>query len=63
MTSNLLQRINRFLKESGLPPTVFGRKAAGDPRLVSDLRQGREPGMRLVQRVENFITHWQGGQK
>lgn len=58
MTSPLLPRINRFLKESGLPPTLFGRMAVRDPRLVDDLRQGREPGHRVTQRIETFINSW-----
>lgn len=58
MTSPLLPRINRFLKESGLPPTLFGRMAVRDPRLVDDLRNGREPGRRVCDRIEYFIQHW-----
>ncbi len=34
--------IERFLREQGLPPTTFGRLAARDPRLVFDMRLGRE---------------------
>ena len=47
MERSLLQRIEAFLKETAMPPTVFGRAAVRDPRLVSDLRGGREPGARL----------------
>ncbi len=43
MERSLLQRIEAFLKESAMPPSVFGRAAVHDPRLVSDLRGGREP--------------------
>ena len=38
MERNLLHRIEAFLAESRMPPSVFGRAAAHDPRLVSDLR-------------------------
>ncbi|MEO7681915.1 MAG: hypothetical protein ABIS14_14705 [Sphingomonas sp.] len=38
-----------------MPPTKFGRLAVNDPRLVRDLRAGREPGPRMVARVEAFI--------
>ena len=34
--------IERFLRDQGLPPTKFGRLAARDPRLVLDIRMGRE---------------------
>jgi len=58
MERSLLQRIEAFLKESAMPPTVFGRAAVRDPRLVSDLRGGREPGLRLKCRVEHFMNTW-----
>lgn len=56
MTSPLIYRINQFLRLSGIPPTKFGRLAARDPRLVSDLRQGRQPGAALTKRIEHFMN-------
>lgn len=53
---NLLRHIERYLKETGLPPTKFGRLAVRDPRLVHDLRRGRQPGQRMEMRVLAFIT-------
>ncbi|WP_447929449.1 hypothetical protein [Sphingopyxis fribergensis] len=58
MERSLLQRIEAFLKESAMPPSVFGRAAARDPRLVSDLRGGREPGLDMTCRVEHFMNKW-----
>lgn len=58
MERSLLQRIEAFLKESAMPPSVFGRAAVHDPRLVSDLRSGREPGRQLICRVEHFMNKW-----
>ncbi|MDO9337649.1 MAG: hypothetical protein Q7T61_14730 [Caulobacter sp.] len=58
MERSLLQRIENFLKESAMPPSVFGRVAVRDPRLVSDLRGGREPGRRIICRVEHFMNKW-----
>ncbi len=58
MERTLLQRIDAFLKESAMPPTVFGRAAVRDPKLVSDLRGGREPGRQLICRVEHFMNIW-----
>lgn len=58
MSRPLLRRITQFLNESQLPPTLFGRMAVGDPRLVSDLRGGRECGAALTQRVEHFMNDW-----
>ena len=54
----VLRRIHIFLRHSGMPQTKFGRLAVNDPRLVGDLRNGREPGDRMVKRIEAFLdTH------
>ncbi|WP_294275226.1 hypothetical protein [uncultured Sphingomonas sp.] len=51
----LLGVIDRYLKTSLMPETKFGRLAVNDPRLVSDLRKGREPGPEMIARVTAFI--------
>ena len=58
MEQNLLRRIEAFLKESAMPPSVFGRAAVCDPRLVGDLRGGREAGHDIICRVEHFMNKW-----
>lgn len=52
----LLREIERFLRVSGMKPTVFGRASVRDPRLVHDLRNGREAGSRMVERVRAFMA-------
>lgn len=49
------RKVERYLKQSGMAPTRFGTLAAGDPRLVFDMRKGREIGPRLCARIEAFI--------
>lgn len=51
----VLRRIENYLRESRTPATRFGREAVHDPRLVHDLRRGREPGDRIVARIDAFI--------
>ncbi|HJS11958.1 hypothetical protein [Sphingopyxis sp.] len=63
MERSLLQRIEAFLKESAMPPSVFGRAAVHDPRLVSDLRGGREPGRAVICRVEHFMNKWRADRR
>lgn len=53
---SLLGKVNRYLRETDMPPTRFGRLAVRDPRLVGDLRRGREPGASVTARVERFIV-------
>jgi hypothetical protein len=52
----LIRKIDAFLRQTKMPQTKFGRLAASDPRLVTDLRQGRNPGPRMKQRVEHFMN-------
>ena len=53
---HLLRSIERFLRQTGMAPTQFGRAAVRDPRLVFDLRNGREPGERVKRRIEHFMN-------
>ncbi|WP_336958673.1 hypothetical protein [Sphingobium aquiterrae] len=39
-----------------MPATRFGRNAVRDPRLVLDMRNGREPGERMIRRVRHYIA-------
>jgi hypothetical protein len=57
-----LRRIEQFLRRTGMAPTVFGRRAVRDPRLVFDLRQGREPGDRMRRRLEHFMNIYENGE-
>lgn len=52
----LIRNIEKFLRQHRMSPTRFGRLAANDPRLVLDLRLGREPRKRTQSRVEHFMN-------
>jgi len=52
----LIRQIERFLRETGMPWTKFGRLAAHDPRFVEDLRNGRIPRAQTQARVEHFMN-------
>lgn len=52
---DVLQQIDRYLRATQMPETKFGRLAANDPRLVRDLRNGREAGRRMRARIAAFI--------
>jgi hypothetical protein len=49
------RRIERFLREHDMPPTLFGRLAAQDPRLVLDMRMGREVRDSTAERLIAFM--------
>lgn len=51
----LLREVEKFLRQNDTPPTRFGREAVGDPRFVFDLRNGRDPRPRTVERVRAYL--------
>jgi hypothetical protein len=52
---HLLREIEIHLRRTGMAPTRFGREAVHDPRLVHDMKRGREPGRAMTARVLAFI--------
>lgn len=56
---SLMIKIDRYLRHTNMPPSTFGRRAINDPRLVGDLRRGRELRPVTVARVEAYLS---GGQ-
>lgn len=52
---HLLREVEKFLQESDMPAARFGREVLKDPRFVFDLRRGREPRPRTVERVRAFL--------
>lgn len=57
MTANsFIETIERFLAASGMSASAFGRAALGDPNFVGDVRGGRSPNLRMVERVTVYIA-------
>ena len=50
------RKIERFLIRYDMPATKFGRLVARDPRLVLDMRNGRELRGPMIQRAETFMA-------
>ena len=51
-----LAEIEAFLQRARMSPSGFGRAAFGDPNFVRDLRAGRAPSLRLVDRARVFMA-------
>lgn len=49
--ADLLTAIDAHLAATGKTETAFGIEIANDPSLVSDLRKGRSPRLRLALRI------------
>lgn len=52
---HLLREVEKFLRQSDVAPTRFGRDAVGDPRFVFDLRNGRDPRPATIARVRAYL--------
>ena len=55
LTKQFESRVTGFLERTGLKPSMFGLRAAGDPNLMRQLRLGRSPTLKLADRVLAFI--------
>lgn len=48
---DLVGALNRHLEQTGEAPAAFGRRIAKDPSLVSELREGRNVGIALANKI------------
>lgn len=53
--TTFVAEIDAFLERSGMSPTAFGLGAVRDPNFVADVRNGRMPSLRTVEKVDEFI--------
>lgn len=53
---HIRNRVEAFLRRTGMSATRLGQEAVGDPRLVNDLRGGREPRALMTFRIEHFMN-------
>lgn len=51
----LLSQIEGHLRRTRMAPTRFGRDAVGDPKFVLQLRDGREPRKKTIERVMRYL--------
>jgi hypothetical protein len=58
LQTDFSDEVEAFLKAARLAPSRFGRDALGDPGFVAELRQGRCPNLRTIERARAFIARW-----
>lgn len=52
----LLEAVEKFLRDSGMTPTALGREALKDPSFVHDLRKkNRRPSLPVIERLLGFM--------
>ena len=54
--ASLLQSVEKHLHQTGTSASRFGRDIAGDPRLVFDMRRGRQPKKPLQRRLMREVS-------
>jgi sulfate adenylyltransferase subunit 2 len=59
VAQSFLSEIEAFLESAGLEPTALGKQALGDPNFVFDLRKGRSPSTRTIEKVRGWIAQQQ----
>lgn len=55
-SEQFLDRIERFLVDTGTKPSEFGRSAVGDGAFVLNLRRGRSPTLATADKVLAYIN-------
>lgn len=55
----LIASVRNFLKRTDMPPSTFGRRAAGDPRFYSDMKSGRVPRPQTAARIRQFMADYE----
>lgn len=58
-TDAFLAEIEAYLARERCAPSTFGRSAVGDPSFVWELREGRAPSLRLVDRARAYMARQQ----
>lgn len=51
----LLDRIHQFCVDRQIPTWAFGKLAVRDTNFVPNLRRGRSPTLRTMQKIDRFI--------
>lgn len=56
MSANLMRAIETGLRRVGMTPSRFGREAVNDPRLVFDIKRGRQLRDDMERRVRAHLA-------
>lgn len=55
--------VEEFLARNQMAATTFGQLAFRDPNFVFDLRKGRCPNLRVIERAREFMAEADGKEK
>ncbi len=63
VAQSFLSEIERYLSSAGVDPSALGKQALGDPNFVFDLRKGRSPSTRTIDKVRGWIAQQAGPER
>lgn len=52
----IVHEVERYIRRRRISASAFGMTAMGDPNFVRQLRQGRDPSSRIVERVRSYMN-------
>lgn len=55
---DIRRQVEKFMKEKGVAPTQLGRWAVRDPRIIFDMRNGRQIGTDMETRLRDFMASY-----
>jgi 2,4-dienoyl-CoA reductase-like NADH-dependent reductase (Old Yellow Enzyme family) len=56
LLESFLADVETFLAQRGMEASLFGRDALKDPNFVFELRKGRCPNLRTIERVGEYMA-------
>ncbi len=56
VTDQFSNTVESYLVATGMDPTNFGKAVMNDPKFVFDLRNGRSPSARTIDKVRDWIV-------
>ncbi len=54
-TETFIDSVNAYLRATGMSPKAFGTAVVKDPNFVRELRAGRSVGLKLIEKVQQFM--------
>ena len=58
---SMLSLVERHIRKNRVSPARIGRESVGDPRLVFDMRNGRNLGGKIEARLQAYLSQQEGG--
>ena len=58
-TDRFTRGVEAFLVQHGMSASAFGRESTGDPKFVSELRNGRSPRLAMADNITAWMREYE----